>query len=114
VSDFALRAAATCPSAAPIVNLGHFRSQGIKDLAEGFDAPLPDSIRHHAVIARLGAPGSPQGAVLGDGLVPTASAAGRNPNGESVTVTELCDTGHNALLDQDDVAELLKGVIRAV
>ena len=33
VSDFALRAASRWPTAVPIANLGHFRSQGIKDRA---------------------------------------------------------------------------------
>ena len=35
------------------------------------------------------------------------SAAGRSPNGKSVTVTQLFETGHNALLDHDEVAALL-------
>jgi pimeloyl-ACP methyl ester carboxylesterase len=111
VSDFALRAASRWPTAAPIANLGHFRSQGIKDLARGYAGSLPDDIHHHAVVANLGTPGSPIGGTLGDGLVPPRSAAGRSPNGKSVTVTQLFDTGHNALLDHDEVAALLARIL---
>ncbi len=111
VSDFALRAASRWPTAAPIANLGHFRSQGIKDLARGYAGSLPEDINHHAVVAHLGTPGSPIGGTLGDGLVPPRSAAGRSPNGKSVTVTRLFDTGHNALLDHDEVAALLARIL---
>lgn len=56
-------------------------------------------------------PGSPIGGTLGDGLVPPRSAAGRSPNRTSVTVTQVFDTGHNALLDHDEVAALLARIL---
>jgi hypothetical protein len=87
------------PYAAPFARLGRVRSAGITDLRHGnlLDAdwagreqgahhadtrqpvPLPDGVRCHAVAASLGAqPGSMKEQLLGDGLVPVASALGRH------------------------------------
>ena len=82
------------PYAAPLARLGKVRSAGIHDLRQGnivnvptgqrgtHDAvpvPLPERTRCHAIAASLGPPGSHlKGRLLGDGLVPVASALGQH------------------------------------
>jgi pimeloyl-ACP methyl ester carboxylesterase len=79
------------PYAAPLARLGKMRSAGINDLRHGNivssgdgtqrqDAvPLPASARCYAVAASLGAEGgSVKEQLLGDGLVPVASALGQH------------------------------------
>lgn len=100
------------PMAAPILALGDHRSAGIKDLGDGITTPLPDHIRHHAVVACLGAtPGSAKSRLLGDGLVPTASARGPAHPLRRITVVPEC--GHNALLDHELVSQALEAVAAA-
>jgi hypothetical protein len=83
------------PYAAPLARLGKVRSAGINDLRHGniasghagdTDAPrltpqvsLPAAVRCFAVAATLGpASGSLESRLLGDGLVPVASALGQH------------------------------------
>jgi pimeloyl-ACP methyl ester carboxylesterase len=112
VSDLALRTIALSQVAAPIAELGHLRSRGIKDLAAGWHGSLPDSVRHHAVAAHIGrSPASPVARLLGDGIVGQGSAAGRNTGAASVSVIALGSTNHNALLDHTDVCAILERVL---
>ncbi len=114
VSDLALRTIALSETAAPVVELGHHRSRGIKDLAEGWHSALPADVRHHAIAAYLGgSPDSPVAVLLGDGLVRPDSAAGRSSQSDSVTVIALGGTNHNALLDHADVRAILERVVAA-
>ncbi len=92
---------AATPYAAPFARLGKVRSAGITDLRHGnlldedwvgrdrFAAgadrrqlvPLPEGVRCHALAATLGAEqGGVKDRLLGDGLVPLASALGRHPD----------------------------------
>ncbi len=87
------------PYAAPLARLGKVRSAGITDLRHGnlldedWDGhdrfarrgdrrrplPLPEGVRCHAVAATTGTrPGDVKDRLLGDGLVPLASALGRH------------------------------------
>lgn len=73
------------PYAAPLARLGRVRSAGITDLRHGLSAPgqaplpLPAGPRCWAVAASLGSgEGALHGRLLGDGLVPLASALGRH------------------------------------
>jgi pimeloyl-ACP methyl ester carboxylesterase len=88
------------PYAAPLARLGQVRSAGITDLRHGIllddergareglgcgkdarpEVPLPAGARCVAVAATLGEEGTLKGRVLGDGLVPVASALGRHRN----------------------------------
>ena len=84
------------PYAAPLARLGNVCSAGINDLRLGniVSAPasqlgthsvtpvgLPEQTRCHAIAASLGAvDGSLKGRMLGDGLVPVASALGQHAN----------------------------------
>ena len=95
--DFVLGAT---PYAAPFARLGRVRSAGITDLRHGnlLDedwhghdrfartgdrrraVPLPAGVRCHAIAATTGARhGDAKDRLLGDGLVPLASALGRHP-----------------------------------
>jgi len=75
------------PYAAPFARLGRLRSAGITDLRHGtlLDAatpvhvPLPARVRCFALAADLDPPGGGlKGRLLGDGLVPVASALGQH------------------------------------
>ncbi|MBV8034512.1 MAG: alpha/beta hydrolase [Pelomonas sp.] len=118
------------PYAAPLVRLGKVRSAGINDLRlgnilkgpAGDDGPhradrvnLPDSARCFAVAASLGpASGSMKARLLGDGLVPVASALGQhNDPGLSLGFAPerravVYDTGHLDLLSSPEVHGLLR------
>ena len=109
--------------------LGRMRSAGINDLRHGdvvspdvagrgmhqsTQAPLPATVRCHALAACLGPDdGSPK-ARLGDGLVPVASALGqhREPARRLAFDAErqavVYDTGHLELLSSAPVFEHLK------
>ena len=114
--------------ARPLAGLGHRRSAGIKDLRFGallpehwgdehpddvvddptWHVPLPEHVRHHAVIATIARdPGSLAARLVGDGLVPPDSAAGRAPADEAVEHILVPDAHHLSLLDHDDVVTLL-------
>lgn len=118
------------PYAAPLARLGRMRSAGINDLRHGdvvspdvagrgmlqsAQAPLPATVRCHALAACLGPDdGSPKARLLGDGLVPVASALGQHreparrlafdPDRQAV----VYDTGHLELLSSAPVFEHLK------
>jgi pimeloyl-ACP methyl ester carboxylesterase len=120
------------PYAAPLARLGKMRSAGINDLRHGNivngsgdgtqrpDAvPLPPSARCYAVAASLGPEGgSLKEHLLGDGLVPVASALGqhRDParrlafDREHQAVVHA--TGHLDLLASAEVFDLLRNWLR--
>lgn len=117
------------PYAAPLARIGGIRSAGIRDLRHGeivlsgkhesetsghTPASLPDTARCFAIAGCLGAPDSHlRGPLLGDGLVPVASALGqhRDPTQRLAFDTErqavVHETGHLALLSSTKVAEIL-------
>jgi pimeloyl-ACP methyl ester carboxylesterase len=117
------------PYAAPLARIGKIRSAGIRDLRHGeivlggknesethgrTPASLPDTARCFAIAGCLGPPGrSLKGPLLGDGLVPVASALGqhRDPalrlafhNERQAVVHE---TGHLELLSSTKVTAIL-------
>lgn len=119
------------PYAAPLARLGKLRSAGINDLRfgnilRGADevggtrraerVELPGHVRCHAVAASLGhESASIKARLLGDGLVPVASALGRHrepglslgfpPDRQAV----VYGTGHLDLLCSPEVQGLLRG-----
>jgi pimeloyl-ACP methyl ester carboxylesterase len=119
------------PYAAPLARLGKLRSAGINDMRHGnivsgraSDADtqqeeqvgLPDGTRCYAIAGNLGpAAGSIKGKLLGDGLVPVASALGRHDDrarrlhfaDDRQAVVQ--DTGHLDLLASAEVYGLLRG-----
>lgn len=124
------RLLSAAPYAAPLARLGKMRSAGINDLrlgnivmgAAGDDGAtraegvgLPASARCFAVAASLGpASGSLKSRLLGDGLVPVASALGRHDDPdlslgfEPERQTVVHDTGHLDLLSSAEVFGLLR------
>ncbi len=129
----ALRAVAVDPVAAPLVDLGNRRSRGIKDLRFGAirDAdwagahpdqvhhdttepqPLPTATRHHAVVAALPkAAEAPLADLIGDGLVLPDSAAFAPGGVPQVTMVRLSGTGHNAVLDNPQVEQIIHSVMQ--
>jgi pimeloyl-ACP methyl ester carboxylesterase len=113
------------PYAAPLARIGQVRSAGINDLRHGdivggkgagHDAvPLPGSVRGFALAATLSASGnsSATAALLGDGLVPLASALGQHRSpAKRVAFAErhqavVYRTGHLDLLSSTNVADVL-------
>jgi pimeloyl-ACP methyl ester carboxylesterase len=72
-------ALANAPLVAPLARVGQIRSAGIQDLRHGLDFPLSPHIRCYAIAGQLGEEASNlKGRVLGDGLVPLASALGQH------------------------------------
>ncbi|MFN5049561.1 MAG: esterase/lipase family protein [Roseateles sp.] len=128
------RLLAALPYAAPLARLGQIRSAGITDLRLGHiteaasdaqgrrhwnQVPLPGNTRCYAVAASLGpAPHSLKSRLLGDGLVPVASALGRHrdpargldfaPERQAVVYR----AGHLELLSSPEVLALLRGWLR--
>ncbi len=123
------------PYAAPFARLGKVRSAGITDLrhgnlldedwlgrdrfARGTDlrqpVPLPARVRCNAVAATLGArSGDAKDRLLGDGLVPLASALGQHADPERALAFKparqlTCySTGHLALLSRPEVYQQLR------
>ena len=117
------------PYAAPLARLGKARSAGINDLRLGNivsppsgddgthrceQVRLPDRTRCFAIAASLGPRGSVKAKVLGDGLVPVASALGqhRNPGRHLDFAPDrqavVHDTGHLELLSSPAVYGLLR------
>ncbi|MCW5636414.1 MAG: alpha/beta hydrolase [Rubrivivax sp.] len=118
------------PYAAPLARLGKVRSAGINDLRLGniVSAPagdpgtqrcahvgLPERTRCHAIAASLGpAGGSLKSKLLGDGLVPVASALGQHPDPdrrldfEPARQAVVFETGHLDLLSSAEVHGLLR------
>ena len=118
------------PYAAPLARLGKIRSAGINDLRQGnivsgpagddgsyrcAQVGLPDQTRCFAIAASLGPAGeSLKARLLGDGLVPVASALGQHhdssrqlnfpPDRQAV----VHDTGHLDLLSSTEVYGLLR------
>jgi pimeloyl-ACP methyl ester carboxylesterase len=111
------------PYAAPLARLGKVRSAGITDLRHGHclahdrPCPLPDPAhtRSWAIAAQWGADsGALSSRLVGDGLVPLASALGQHSDptrslgflsGHTGVVT---DTGHMQLLSSPAVAAQLR------
>jgi pimeloyl-ACP methyl ester carboxylesterase len=95
------------PYSAPFARLGRIRSAGITDLRHGnlldqdwhdedrfaktvdrpTPVPLPAGSRSYAIAGTLGPPAAVTGRILGDGLVPVASALGRH--GESTRALSI-------------------------
>lgn len=118
------------PYAAPLARLGKLRSAGINDLRlgsilkgpagddgtlRGEQVSLPGSARCFAIAASLGpASGSMKAKLLGDGLVPVASALGQHHEpGLSLKFpvdhqAVVYDTGHIELLSSREVYGLLR------
>jgi pimeloyl-ACP methyl ester carboxylesterase len=118
------------PYAAPLARLGKLRSAGIQDLRLGnvvsgrvvddgahaqAQVSLPTPTRCYAIAASLGpAADSLKAKLLGDGLVPVASALGRHsaPDRRLAFADErqavVHDTGHLDLLSSAEVFGLLK------
>ena len=114
------------PYAAPLARLGRTRSAGITDLRHGslsagdaagalpLHVPLPDGVRCWAIAATTGARrGGLKDRLLGDGLVPVASALGRHRDPArtlAFTADRQCvieATHHLQLLSSPKVAERL-------
>ena len=119
------------PYAAPLARLGKMRSAGINDLRHGNivssgdgtqrqDAvPLPGSARCYAVAASLGPEGgSLKEHLLGDGLVPVASALGQHREPARRLAFDrdhqavVHATGHLDLLSSPEVFDLLRNWLR--
>ncbi len=119
------------PYAAPLARLGKMRSAGINDLRHGNivssgdgtqrqDAvPLPASARCYAVAASLGPEGgSVKEHLLGDGLVPVASALGQHREPARRLAYDrdhqavVHATGHLDLLSSPEVFDLLRNWLR--
>jgi pimeloyl-ACP methyl ester carboxylesterase len=118
------------PYAAPLARLGKVRSAGIKDLRWGnvVSAPpgddgayrcaqvsLPGATRCFAIAASLGRPsGSLKTKLLGDGLVPVASALGQHHDVDrrlafaAERQAVVPDTGHLDLLSSPEVYSRLR------
>jgi pimeloyl-ACP methyl ester carboxylesterase len=122
------------PYAAPLARLGKVRSAGINDLRLGnivsapagddgsYQCPqvgLPVTARCFAIAASLGpATGSLKAKLLGDGLVPVASALGRHerPDRRLAFADDrqavVHETNHLDLLSSSEVFGLLRGWLR--
>lgn len=117
------------PYAAPLARVGKVRSAGINDLRHGniVSAPvgedgahqagpvsLPGSTRCFAVAASLGPAGSVKSKLLGDGLVPVASALGQHDRPERRLPfaperrAVVYETGHLDLLSSGEVFAKLR------
>ena len=74
------RLLAATPWTSPFARIGRVRSAGILDLRHGLsDVPLPEGVQCHAVAGTLASRSDGLGArLVGDGLVPLASALGRS------------------------------------
>lgn len=101
------------PYSAPIIELLDRRSAGIHDLARGAvvepsrHIPLPSGVACFAVAACLEA-----GPLVGDGLVPVASALGQHRDPAAALgfrATWTGEMGHNTLLVAPEVREVVGG-----
>ncbi len=124
------------PYAAAFGRLGKVRSAGVTDLRYGalvdadwrgrdrfarapdprLPVPLPDGVACYAIAATAAlSPGDLKDRLLGDGLVPVASALGRNKefsrdlNFPPYRQWVACETGHLDLLSRRDVYERIAG-----
>jgi pimeloyl-ACP methyl ester carboxylesterase len=120
----------SAPYAAPLARLGKVRSAGINDLRLGNivsgpagddgthrceQVSLPDNTRCFAVAASMGpAPGNLKAKLLGDGLVPVASALGQHHEPERRLAFDpdrqavVHETNHLDLLSSSEVCSLLQ------
>jgi pimeloyl-ACP methyl ester carboxylesterase len=119
------------PYAAPLARIGQVRSAGINDLRHGDivsgkageheTVALPSAVRCFAVAATLSAPGTAHAAaaLLGDGLVPVASALGQHRTpAKRLAFAETRQavvhrTGHLELLSSTEVGDILRGWLGA-
>lgn len=124
------------PYTAPLSRLGKIRSAGITDLRHGYlldedwrgrdrfarspshhkTLPLPENVQCFALAATTGKQtGDLKDRLIGDGLVPLASALGRHAKrSRNLAFPEsrqwiACETGHLDLLDRPEVYARLKG-----
>lgn len=102
------------PTWAPIAELGHHRSVGIKDLGDGIHDPIPPDVHHTAVVAAVGGSADAlPSRLVGDGIVDTQSARGRHADATSTSVVELFGLNHMSLLNHDGVTGALRDVLAA-
>jgi pimeloyl-ACP methyl ester carboxylesterase len=113
VSNRALNAVIRCsPTAAPIAQLGHHRSAGIKDLGYGVYDPVPADVKHTAVVAGVGSETTNVvSRIFGDGMVPTSSAKGPHHTAANVEVVSVPRSHHWSLTGHPDITELIVEVI---
>ncbi len=123
------------PYAAALARLGKMRSAGVTDLRFGAiededwrgrdrfarepdprrPVPLPDGVACYAIAATTASPGDLKDILLGDGLVPVASALGRHKEpARDLNIAPdrqwvACETGHLDLLSRSDVYERMAG-----
>lgn len=122
------------PYTAPLARLGMLRSAGVTDLRHGYlcetdlgtddrfalhadtrmPLPLPTGVRSYCVAATLGAaPGDTRDRLLGDGLVPLASALGQHSQAERCLLFAPAQqriypqTNHWDLLGRSDIGQQL-------
>jgi pimeloyl-ACP methyl ester carboxylesterase len=119
------------PYAAPLARLGKLRSAGINDLRLGNivsgragdthpsePVDLPETTRCFAIAGSLGPDSGLKGKLLGDGLVPVASALGRHHESARRLAfaadrqAVVHDTGHLELLASSEVVDLLRQWLR--
>lgn len=101
--------------AAPFARLGKLRSAGITDLRHGSDRALPANMRCYAIAGSIGGEaGHLKERLLGDGLVPLASALGRHADPARALAFAperqwiAQGVGHLALLQDAGVAAQLR------
>lgn len=109
------------PYASPLARVGRLRSAGITDLRHGWisddhrPVPLPEDVRCFAIAGSLGSVRKDlKGRLLGDGLVPVASALGRHRDrARTLRFPEsrqaiAWKTGHLQLLSSPEVQSILE------
>jgi len=109
------------PYSAPLTRLTRLRSAGINDLRQPFplSPPLPAGVVCAAVAGVLGGQGGTvKGRLLGDGLVPVASALGQHRSADHSLAFDadrrftVADTNHLALLSSPAVYAQLRHWLR--
>ena len=108
------------PYTAAFAQLGRIRSAGITDLRHGLDSALPAGVACHAIAGSLARrAGGASERLVGDGLVPVASALGlgAGPSGADLFSAErqsiVYVTGHLALLSSKRVSRMIGDRLRS-
>jgi pimeloyl-ACP methyl ester carboxylesterase len=104
---------------APLARLGRIRSAGITDLRHGDAHPLPQGVACHAIAATTSNAEGALGNMIGDGLVPVASALGRHADPDRNLAFDdsrqwiAHGVGHLELLGNDEVYGRMRGWLSA-